>query len=213
MELIHKHFPNLSPTQIAQFEALGPLYAEWNEMINVISRKDIEGLYTKHVLHSLSIAKLFDFPAGYKILDIGTGGGFPGIPLAIIFPEVHFTLSDSIAKKIKVVNAIAENLGLVNVTAIAQRGENIHDYFDVVVARAVTRLLPLQQWASTRLNSIDNSVSDFPLGLIALKGGDLSEEIDEFLAENPESIVDEYALSTIFEDPFFETKKILHVHS
>ena len=210
MELILQHFPNLTTKQIEQFEQLGPLYAEWNEMINVISRKDMDGLYVKHVLHSLAIAKLFDFPAGYKILDIGTGGGFPGIPLAILFPEVEFTLSDSIAKKIKVVNAVATSLGLNNVKAIAQRGEQIDDYFDVVVARAVTRLFPLHQWASRRLNV--NEGNDHPAGLIALKGGDLEEEIEEFLTEQPDYMVDQYELVAIFEDPFFETKKILHIY-
>jgi len=210
MELILQHFPSLTPKQIEQFEQLGPLYAEWNEMINVISRKDMDGLYVKHVLHSLSIAKIFDFPSGYKILDIGTGGGFPGIPLAIIFPEIEFTLSDSIAKKIKVVDAISTSLGLTNVKAVAQRGEQIDDYFDVVLARAVTRLLPLHNWASSRLNK--NEGNDHPAGLIALKGGDLVEEIDAFLDEQPDFIVEEYDLVEIFEDPFFETKKILHVY-
>jgi 16S rRNA (guanine527-N7)-methyltransferase len=210
MELINQHFPNLTPKQIAQFEQLGPLYAEWNEMINVISRKDMDGLYTKHILHSLSIAKLFDFPVGYKILDIGTGGGFPGIPLAILFPEVAFTLSDSIAKKIKVVDAIVSALELTNVKAVAQRGEQIDDYFDLVVARAVTRLAPLHQWISVRLNI--NEENEHPAGLIALKGGDLEEEINEFLDEQPDYVVDQYDLVELFDDPFFETKKILHVY-
>lgn len=210
MELILKHFPDLTPKQIGQFEQLGPLYDEWNEMINVISRKDMDGLYLKHVLHSLSIAKLFDFPAGYKILDIGTGGGFPGIPLAIIFPEVEFTLSDSIAKKIKVVNAVTDSLELTNVKAVAQRGEQINDYFDLVIARAVTRLTPLHQWIAGRLNV--NEGNEHPVGLLALKGGDLEEEINEFLAENSDYIVDQYDLAELFEDSFFETKKILHIY-
>jgi len=178
MEIVLKYFSDFTEKQLQQFQALGELYKEWNEKINVISRKDIDALYEKHVLHSLSIAAIADFPARTQILDLGTGGGFPGIPLAIFFPEVRFHLVDSIGKKIKVVQGVAEAIGLQNVTTAHSRAEDIKDKkFDLVVSRAVAPLKDLWHWSKPLLKKAPAHEQE--PGLICLKGGDLSEEISE----------------------------------
>jgi 16S rRNA (guanine527-N7)-methyltransferase len=200
--IVEKYFPELSAQQKAQFKDLGNLYVEWNEKINVISRKDIEHIYEKHILHALAIAKFQDL-SGKKILDVGTGGGFPGIPLAIIFPDAHFTLVDSIGKKIKVVKAVAEALNLENVEAFHQRAEKAKGKFDFVVSRAVTRMKSFIHWVNQKVHSEnpeDNS------GIIALKGGDLEEEMAEI-----KRMYQEISISDYFSEPFFETKKIVFV--
>lgn len=185
LELITKYFADFSAQQLAQLQALDELYREWNSRINVISRKDEDTLYERHVLHSLSIAAAFDFPAGMQVLDLGTGGGFPGIPLAIFFPSVNFFLADSIGKKIKVVTAVAEAIGARNVTARHTRAEDIKDTrFDVVVSRAVAPLGQLWKWAKPLLKKqrvvpIGGASLPVPHGLICLKGGDLTSEIAE----------------------------------
>ena len=203
MHLIQKYFLNLSEIQFKQFEALQGLYGDWNSQINVISRKDIESLYLRHVLHSLSIAKLIQFKAGAKILDIGTGGGFPGIPLAILFPEVTFHLVDSINKKLKVVNGVAESLGLENVYTTHARAETIKGQYDFIVSRAVTTMPDFVSWiknrvAKTNTHAIKN-------GILYLKGGDLTEELKTYTKATL------YDLSAYFEEDFFETKKIVHL--
>ena len=203
MHLIQKYFPNLSEIQFKQFEALQGLYEDWNSQINVISRKDIESLYLRHVLHSLSIAKLIQFKAGAKILDIGTGGGFPGIPLAILFPEVTFHLVDSINKKLKVVNGVAESLGLENVYTTHARAETIKGQYDFIVSRAVTTMPDFVSWiknrvAKTNTHAINN-------GILYLKGGDLTEELKTYTKATL------YDVSAYFEEDFFETKKIVHL--
>jgi len=200
-QVIFDHFPDLSATQKSQFEALGALYKDWNEKINVISRKDIDELYTRHVLHSLAIAKAIDFPPGSKILDIGTGGGFPGIPLAILFPENQFLLVDSIGKKIKVVQEVAQGIGLKNLKAEHMRGEKVKQKFDFVVSRAVARTKMLYNWTNQLIKT--NSEHN---GYYLLKGGDLEEELDEL--RRPYSIKD---ISDFFSDPFFETKKVVYI--
>jgi len=178
MEIVLKYFSDFTPKQLDQFQALAPLYKEWNEKINVISRKDIDALYEKHVLHSLAIAAVTDLPDGLQVLDLGTGGGFPGIPLAIFFPEVNFHLVDSIGKKIKVVEAVAEALNLGNVTTAHSRAEDIRNRkFDLVVSRAVAPLKDLWQWSKPLLKK--GAQEDKPSGLICLKGGDLAQEISE----------------------------------
>lgn len=178
MEVVLKYFSDFTPKQLDQFQALAPLYKEWNEKINVISRKDIDALYEKHVLHSLAIAAVTDLPDGLQVLDLGTGGGFPGIPLAIFFPEVNFHLVDSIGKKIKVVEAVAEALNLGNVTTAHSRAEDIRNRkFDLVVSRAVAPLKDLWNWSKPLLKK--GAPEDRPSGLICLKGGDLAQEISE----------------------------------
>jgi 16S rRNA (guanine527-N7)-methyltransferase len=180
MEIILKYFSDFTPEQLAQFGALQGLYQEWNEKINVISRKDIDSLYEKHVLHSLSIAALADFQPGTQILDLGTGGGFPGIPLAIFFPEVQFHLVDSIGKKIKVVQGVAEALQLKNITTAHSRVEDIKNRkFDIVVSRAVAPLSDLWRWSKPLLKKSAVPGKQFEKGLICLKGGDLAQEISE----------------------------------
>lgn len=183
LELITKYFQDFTPRQLEQFAALEGLYQEWNQQINVISRKDIDSLYEKHVLHSLSIAAAFEFPAGTQIIDIGTGGGFPGIPLAIFFPEVQFHLVDSIAKKLKVVSAIAEKLELKNLTTQHTRAEEIKGRkFHYAVSRAVAPLKELWSWARPLLKNPppnEQGVVAYPSGLICLKGGDLAQEIQD----------------------------------
>lgn len=202
MERILHYFPDLSEQQIEQFSSLQALYDDWNAKINVISRKDQEQLYLRHVLHSLAIAQVIRFSPGTRVLDLGTGGGFPGIPLAILFPEVDFHLVDSIGKKIKVVEEISGALSLINVSAEHQRAEKLRQDYDFVVTRAVTRLSKLVDWIG---DSIYPQVSN-PLsaGLLALKGGDLSEEIKEYNGE-----VKEFPIFDFFEEPFFETKKVV----
>ena len=204
MELILKYFPELSETQIKQFTELGPLYQEWNDKINVISRKDMEHFYERHVLHSLGLAKVIQFSAGTKVLDVGTGGGFPGIPLAIMFPETNFYLVDSIGKKIKVVQEVAAALGLTTVRAKHCRAEEVNEKFDFVVSRAVTRLINFYPWvhnkfAKKSINNLDN-------GILYLKGIDLSEEFDEL--HKPYQL---FALTEYFNEEFFDTKGVIHI--
>ncbi|MEJ6748447.1 MAG: 16S rRNA (guanine(527)-N(7))-methyltransferase RsmG, partial [Flavobacteriales bacterium] len=175
MELILKYFPNLTEKKIQQFSQLQNLYTDWNAQINVISRKDMDNLYINHVLHSLAIAKVIDFADGSKILDVGTGGGFPGIPLAILFPEVDFLLVDSIGKKIKVVNEVANSIGLKNLRAQHTRAEQVVGQFDFVVSRAVTKMKVFQQWVRKRISVKQNNT--LFNGILYLKGGDLTEEL------------------------------------
>lgn len=204
MNIITKYFPGLTEKQTDLFRQLMPLYAEWNARINVISRKDFSELYERHVLHSLAIARFLRFRAGTRILDVGTGGGFPGIPLAIFFPEVNFHLIDSIGKKIKVVKAVTEALELSNITAEKIRAEQLKEKYDFVVSRAVTRLPEFTGWVGKNISTVQNNA--IPNGVLYLKGGDLSTEIRPF--GNRVFIQD---LSDYFEEPFFETKKLVHV--
>lgn len=204
MEIILKYFSGLTPEQTRLFEELQPLYTEWNSKINVISRKDIDSLYERHVLHSLAIARFIRFTPGSKILDVGTGGGFPGIPLAIFFPNVEFHLVDSIGKKVKVVNAITESLGLKNVTAEQIRAEQLKSKYDFVVSRAVTQLPEFVSWI--RKNISLKQQNAIPNGVIYLKGGNLEGEIRPF---RKTAFVQN--LSDYFDEEFFETKKLVHV--
>ena len=210
MDLILKYFSDFTPAQLQQFQSLGILYKEWNEKINVISRKDIESLYEKHVLHSLSIAAVFDFPAGAEIVDLGTGGGFPGIPLAIFFPDVQFHLVDSIGKKLKVVEAVAAGIGLKNVTTQHSRVEDIQNRkFDYVVSRAVAPLKDLWNWSRPLLKkqgTYPYKEGNARPGLICLKGGDLAKEIQE--SGTRPGIVE---IHNIFPEEFFRDKYILHI--
>ena len=203
-DIVKKYFPNLTEKQLEQFELLFPLYKEWNEKINVISRKDIDNIMLHHVLHSLAIAKIVDFKPGTEILDVGTGGGFPGIPLAILFPACQFLLVDSTGKKIKVVEEIAKALGLQNVQAKHARAEDIDQDFEFVVSRAVTRITPFYYWIHKKISP--NHFHPLRNGILYLKGGDLKEELEEFGKKHKL-----YDLSTIFEEDFFETKKVLYV--
>lgn len=197
-ELIEKYFPELTEKQKQQFGQLGALYKDWNCKINVISRKDIDDLYTRHVLHSLGIAKVHVFKENESVLDVGTGGGFPGIPLAILYPKTQFLLIDSIGKKIKVVNEIATALHLKNVKAQQIRAEEVKGQFDFVVSRAVTRIKPFYGWVRNKIKSGGS--------ILYLKGGDLTEEMKEL--KKPYREVD---LSNYFEEGFFETKKVIEV--
>jgi 16S rRNA (guanine527-N7)-methyltransferase len=218
MDIILKYFSDFTPKQLQQFEALKNVYAEWNEKINVISRKDIDSLYERHVLHSLSIAAAFEFEPGIEIIDLGTGGGFPGIPLAIFFPEVKFHLVDSIAKKLKVVEATVENIGLNNVTTRHSRIEDVKNKkFDFVVSRAVAPLKDLWKWSKPLIRSQksevrsqnltqDSTLTSFLPGLICLKGGDLAAEIQES-ATRPRLM----EIKDIFDEEFFTDKYILYV--
>ncbi|MES2410373.1 MAG: 16S rRNA (guanine(527)-N(7))-methyltransferase RsmG [Bacteroidota bacterium] len=203
MEEIVRQFPNLTETQILQFQKLEALYQDWNAKINVISRKDIDELYTKHVLHSLAIAKIQPFEAGTYVLDVGTGGGFPGIPLAILFPETRFYLIDVIAKKIKVVQAVAEGLGLKNVKAEQMRAENVKGDYDFIVSRAVTNMPDFVSWIKDKIKK--QNKHKLPNGILYLKGGDLTEELKDF----PKAT--EYNIADFFSDEFFETKKVVHL--
>jgi len=204
MDLLLKYFPNLTPLQIHQFEALEGLYRDWNAKINVISRKDIDELYVRHVLHSLAIAKIVRFRPGTSLLDVGTGGGFPGIPLAILLPECHFTLIDAIGKKITVVQAVADQLQLTNVTARKNRIQEIKLKYDFVLSRAVTAFPEFV--AMVRKNISTHSIHAVPNGIIYLKGGDFDAEISPFRAT-----AEIYDLSKIFMEPFFETKKAIYL--
>jgi len=204
LQIIEKYFPNLTEHQKEQFTQLKPLYEEWNAQINVISRKDIESLYERHVLHSLSLAKFITFESGTKLMDLGCGGGFPGIPLAILFPEVSFTMIDSIGKKIKVVQEIADAIGLKNVQAYHMRAEKVKGSFDFVITRAVAPMMDLVKW--TRKKYIKEQRHAIENGVIALKGGDLSQELASW--GNRKTTVN---LSDYYEEAFFETKKIIHV--
>lgn len=203
MEEILKQFPDLTDNQMEQFQKLESLYQDWNAKINVISRKDIEELYTKHVLHSLGIAKVMSFHPNAKVLDVGTGGGFPGIPLAILFPQANFYLIDVIAKKIKVVQAVADSLGLTNVKAEQLRAENVKEDFDFIVSRAVTNMPDFYSWVKNKIKK--EQKHDLKNGILYLKGGDLTDELKDF----PKATL--YNLSDFFEDEFFETKKVVHL--
>ncbi len=203
MEEILVQFPNLSPLQISQFEKLYDLYQDWNAKINVISRKDIDELYTKHILHSLGIAKIMEFKPNAHVMDVGTGGGFPAIPLAILFPETNFYAIDVIAKKIKVVNEVATALQLQNLKAEQKRAELVTDKFDFIVSRAVTNMPDFVTWVKGKTKK--QSVHDLENGILYLKGGDLSEELKDF----PKATL--YNLSDFFSDEFFETKKVVHL--
>lgn len=202
--LIFQYFPNLTEKQKKQIEQLAPLYKEWNDKINVVSRKDIENIYINHVLHSLGIAKVMSFKPGSEVLDVGTGGGFPGIPLAILFPETNFHLVDSIGKKITVVKEVAAALELKNVRAEQIRAEEVKGKYDFIVSRAVTRMKEFYGWVNSKTkpdskNALDN-------GILYLKGGDLDEEMNEL--KHPFSI---YNLSDYFKEEFFETKRVVYV--
>lgn len=204
MDIILKYFPDLTDQQKEHFSKLQELYTIWNAQINVISRKDIESLYEKHVLHSLGIAKVHGFAPGSKVLDVGTGGGFPGIPLAIMFPEVHFHLVDSIGKKIKVVQEVSDALGLKNLTAQHERAEKVKGTYDFVVSRAVTRMKPFVEWIQNKFES--RSINSIDNGILYLKGGDLEEELNEV-----KRIYQLFDLPDYFEEEFFETKKVVYV--
>jgi 16S rRNA (guanine527-N7)-methyltransferase len=203
MDLILKYFPELTPEQHEQFAALSSLYQDWNLKINVVSRKDIDELYLRHVLHSLGIAKIETFLPGSKVLDVGTGGGFPGIPLAILFPETHFHLVDSIGKKIKVVEEVAEALELENVTVTNDRVENISGQYDFIISRAVARMETFVRWVKPRIAKKSNH--NLKNGILYLKGGDLTEELADF----PKATV--IPLSNYFEEDFFDTKSVVHL--
>ena len=204
MDIVEKYFTGLSDKQVEQFRQLEGLYREWNEKINVISRKDIDALSVHHVLHSLAIAKVISFKGGTKVLDVGTGGGFPGIPLAIMFPEVDFFLVDSIGKKIKVVEGVAGALGLKNVTARQVRVETMKEKFDFIVSRAVTAFPAFVSLTRNRIR--ESSFNDLANGILYLKGGDFEEEIKDF--RNRVSI---YNIPDFFAEEFFETKKLIYM--
>ncbi|KIQ22575.1 16S rRNA methyltransferase [Flavobacterium sp. MEB061] len=203
MDEILKYFPDLTDIQIEQFQKLDFLYHDWNEKINVISRKDIDALYTKHILHSLGIAKIMKFEPGATVLDVGTGGGFPGIPLAILFPETRFYLIDVIAKKIKVVQGVVDALELKNVKAEQKRAELVKGDFDFIVSRAVTNMPDFVSWIKDKIKKQHKHA--LKNGILYLKGGDLAEELKDF----PKATL--YDLADIFEDEFFETKKVVHL--
>ncbi len=203
-EIIFKYFPDLTETQKEQFTKLSTLYSEWNEKINVISRKDIDNLYVNHVLHSLGIAKLTLFKPGATVLDVGTGGGFPGIPLAILFPETQFHLVDSIGKKITVVKNVAEGIGLRNIRAEQIRAEQVKGEYDFIVSRAVTRLKEFYGWVHRKVKK--ESRHTLYNGILYLKGGDLDEELAEL--KKPHQIFD---LNSVFKEEFFETKKVVYL--
>ena len=200
---ILNYFPDLSTLQKQQFTDLQQLYEDWNAKINVISRKDIDSLYTRHVLHSLAIAKVQSFEPGTYVLDVGTGGGFPGIPLAILFPETRFYLIDVILKKINVVHAVADALGLKNVKAEQLRAENVKGDFDFIVSRAVTNMPDFVNWVKYKIKKINKH--QLSNGILYLKGGDLTDELKDF----PKAT--QYIIADFFDNDFFETKKVVHV--
>jgi len=203
--LLLKYFPELTTSQIHQFERLGPLYREWNEKINVVSRKNMDNLYTNHILHSLGIAKVISFKPLANILDVGTGGGFPGIPLAILFPETKFHLVDSIGKKITVVNEVSKALDLKNIVGEKIRAEEIKNKkYDFVLSRAVTRIKEFYGWVSNKISK--DSLHDMDNGILYLKGGDLEEEMNEL--KRPYQL---FSLTDFFDEDFFETKKVVYV--
>lgn len=204
-ELIKAYFPEISNTALEKLNRLPELYREWNQKINVISRKDIEHLNERHILHSLSIAQIVSFSEGTKILDVGTGGGFPGIPLAIMFPEAEFHLIDSTGKKIMVVEAIAKSLELNNVTAEQRRGEKIRSRYDFIVSRAVTNLPKFFQWMKTKIHKTNRN--EIPNGILYLKGGDFEDELQQIPWKH-----NIYPIDRFFSEPFFETKKIVHLY-
>lgn len=202
--LLEKYFPDLSPFQLAQFNDFAILFKDWNSKVNMVSRKDMDHLFERHILHSLGIAKVLQFKKGTKVLDIGTGGGFPGIPLAILFSDVEFVLVDSIGKKIKVVNEIAQELNLKNVIGIHQRAEKVNDKFDFIVSRAVTRLVNFLPWTKGKI--LMDSKNELKNGLLYLKGGDLTEELNEVKLKK--TILE---LKDFFNEEFFETKKVVYI--
>lgn len=204
METLLHYFPDLSQDQVRKFSLLPDLYKSWNTKINVISRKDIEHLNERHVLHSLGIARVMPFAPGTKVLDVGTGGGFPGIPLAIMFPDTTFHLVDSIGKKIKVVNEVACALDLKNVTASQDRAESLKTRYHFVVSRAVTRITPFWGWIHNKFEK--DNFNEFPNGVLYLKGGDLIEELSELPVK-----FQTFELSRYFEEAFFETKKVIYI--
>ena len=204
MDTILKYFPNLTDLQRKQFAMLPELYANWNSQINVISRKDIEHLMDRHVLHSLGIAKIVTFVKGTEILDVGTGGGFPGIPLAILFPDAQFLLVDSIGKKIKVVNEVAQALNLQNVNALQSRAEDINRKLDFVVSRAVTALPEFMKWISGKIK--DENINSLSNGVLYLKGGDIDNELSPLI-----DYWKVFDLHDYFSEPFFESKKVVHL--
>lgn len=201
--LIYNYFPNLTEEQKRQFELLEELYQDWNLKINVVSRKDIDELYLRHVLHSLAIAKFISFLPGSQVMDVGTGGGFPGIPLAILFPETHFTLVDAIGKKIKVVEEVIKGLGLKNVTAKHQRVEEEPKQFDFIVSRAVAAMPTFMHWIKGRIAK--DSLHPLKNGVLYLKGGDLEEELKDY------KTVQVYPLTDYYQEDFFETKKLVYL--
>lgn len=203
MDVIHKYFKNLSEKQIEQFSKLQELYQDWNLKINVVSRKDIDELYLRHVLHSLGIAKIIDFKSGSKVMDVGTGGGFPGIPLSILFPETQYHLVDSIGKKIKVVDEVVAGLGLENVKTTHGRVEEVKDTYDFIVSRAVAQMETFVHWTKGKIAKKQNH--DLKNGILYLKGGDLSEELQKYTSATI------YDLPNYFDEPFFETKKVVHL--
>ncbi|WBL21534.1 16S rRNA (guanine(527)-N(7))-methyltransferase RsmG [Zunongwangia sp. HRR-M8] len=203
MELLRKYFDGLSPQQIAHFEQLEELYKDWNLKINVVSRKDIDELYLRHVLHSLGIAKVQKFKPNANILDVGTGGGFPGIPLAILFPETNFHLVDSIGKKMKVVEEVTAGLGLQNVKTTNDRVENIDGHYDFIISRAVAAMPTFVRWTKGKIAKKNNH--ELKNGILYLKGGDLSEELNDYQTAKI------YNLTDYFEEDFFETKKVVHL--
>ncbi|WP_299129014.1 16S rRNA (guanine(527)-N(7))-methyltransferase RsmG [uncultured Winogradskyella sp.] len=203
MDLILKYFPDLSELQIKQFEALEDLYKDWNAKINVVSRKDIDELYLRHVLHSLGIAKVITFSDNSSILDVGTGGGFPGVPLAILFPHCQFHLVDSINKKLKVIDAVSEAIALTNVKTTHSRVEAIDETYDFIVSRAVTAMPEFTKWVKGKIAK--KQQNDLKNGILYLKGGDLTEELKQY------TTIKAFLLSDYFEEDFFETKKVIHL--
>ncbi len=202
-EIVFKYFPELTDIQIEQFNQLEELYKDWNQKINVVSRKDIDELYVRHVLHSLGIAKIIQFKPGAQVLDVGTGGGFPGIPLAILFPETHFTLVDAIGKKIKVVQEVIDGLELKNVTAIHSRVEELDQQFDFIVSRAVAAMPTFVHWVKGKIKK--KSVHSLKNGILYLKGGDLEEELKNY------KTAELFELSDVFKEEFFETKRLVYL--
>lgn len=200
---LKKYFPNLSEDQLEKFMRLVPIYKDWNSKVNLISRRDIENLFTNHILHSLSIVNIIEFESSTSVLDVGTGGGFPGIPLAIFFPNVKFTLLDSIGKKIKVVESVSKDLSLSNVTAINDRVENHFDKYDFILSRAVAKMDKFYSLVNKNFNS--KSINEIPNGIISLKGGDLKDELKDF---KEKKIFD---ISEFFTDDFFKTKRVVYV--
>jgi 16S rRNA (guanine527-N7)-methyltransferase len=210
MDILLHYFPSLTEKQKLQFDMLYELYKEWNEKINVISRKDIDALYEKHILHSLAIAKFISFKNGTKVLDIGTGGGFPGIPLAIMFPDTEFTLCDSIAKKINVAENISETIGLRNTDFVVGRVEQLREKFNFVVSRAVAPAEQLFRWTQDYIN--DDEFNTRSNGYLLLKGGDLKEELKALKQLNRKLYVEEFPLSKWFSEEFFDTKKLVYIY-
>jgi 16S rRNA (guanine527-N7)-methyltransferase len=210
VELIHKYFKGLDETQVQRFTRLYDLYQEWNQKINVISRKDIDALYEKHILHSLAIARFISFKPGTRVLDLGTGGGFPGLPLAILFPEVTFTLCDSIAKKIRVAEEVAEAIGLTNTDMVVGRVEMLKESFHFICSRAVAPTAQLYTWTKGYID--EKNFNPRLNGYILLKGGDLRPELAELKTLNRRLLAEEHSLGEYFEEPFFAEKKLLYIY-